>query len=43
MSRLRMLGLVASSSRRVESSTKLWLRITLGSPKFDPTTPQNLK
>ena len=35
-------GLAVSTSRIVERSFKLWLLITFGSPKFDPTTPQNL-
>ena len=34
-------GFAASASTNVETSFKLCDRITLGSPKLDPTTPQN--
>ena len=34
-------GFAASASTNVDTSFKLCDRITLGSPKFDPTTPQN--
>ena len=33
-------GLAVSTSSKVPSSFKPWLRITFGSPKLDPTTPQ---
>ena len=42
MSSFRMLGLLSSVSSSVDSSFSPWLRITFGSPKLEPTTPQNL-
>ena len=36
-------GFTGSASTSVDTSFKLCDRITLGSPKLDPTTPQNLK
>ena len=42
MSTSKIEGLAVSTSRTVERSFKLWLLVTFGSPKFDPTNPQNL-
>ena len=36
-------GFTDSASTSVDTSFKLCDRITLGSPKLDPTTPQNLE
>lgn len=36
-------GFRASASTSVDTSFRLCDRITFGSPKLDPTTPQNLE